>query len=603
MESRGYWDKFIRQRVNRRRALIGTAGIGAGLVAVSLVGCSSDDDGGGDQPSTSSPPSTQPTTQPTISSGETAGNNPVVDRLVVAVNYSGEESKNNVTTGGGVQAWIHRPHVETLLVRDRETGQVIPNLATEWEVDPSFTSIHFTLRKGVQFHDGWGEMTAEDVAWNYNEHMRLVEGEATAITDRVVSVDVLGDYEILMHLEKPDPEGLNWFATDHYSQAGILSKKHWESVGDPESLDDPAVAATGPYKLVEWKAGESILFEAVEDHWRRTPDFKELEYRIINENSTRLAALLAGEVHVAILPTDITESAVERGMQAVKANLAAYHTWMMFYGGATRRTDTGEFRFPDSPLTDMRVRKAYNKAVDRPALNQAFLKNGGEMSMGVSHFHPVQHKEIYDTSWDTRWPEEHGFDPDEASKLLTAAGFNSDNQLTPTVFRSYQVGVPEGPDMQEAIMGYWSALGSVNPSMLSLDRATERAQARNHEHEHHFWMGSSSTLAVSRYRIGHTNSASAAARDPTYTGDFDGVNTKEFEDLIFKTLGEPNSELFNEGSRQVGEIAFSQHMDMPLFWLPTTWVVNPEVVKGWSVSGGLSGLFSSLEYVQAVQKT
>ena len=338
----------------------------------------------------------------------------VGNRLVIGVEYSGEETKDFRISGGGAQAWLHRPHLETLLTKDCATGEPAGRLAEEWKMSEDGRFINFKLRKGVQFHDGWGEMTAEDVAWNYNVHLKA-EPSATSVNARVDNVKVVGPYEVTMQLSEPGSDVLNWVATDMYSTVGIVSKKHWESVGDPKTLNDPMLAGTGPWKLVKWTAGSSILFERVENHWRQTPAFKELEYRILNENSTRLAALLAGEIQITTLPYDLLDTATGRGMSVVKGNLPSFRVWMEFFGCCVRDIATGKYRHPNSPLMDVRVRKALDKAVDRNAINKAFLGGKGEVAV-LPHLHPT--RDGWDPSWKDRWEKEYGYDPAAAKALL-----------------------------------------------------------------------------------------------------------------------------------------------------------------------------------------
>ena len=59
---------------------------------------------------------------------------------------------------------------------------------------------------------------------------------------------------------------------------------------------------TGPFEFVERKIGSHVLYKRVENHSRQTPEFKELEFRWVPEDVTRLATLLSGEVHISDVP-------------------------------------------------------------------------------------------------------------------------------------------------------------------------------------------------------------------------------------------------------------------------------------------------------------
>ena len=76
--------------------------------------------------------------------------------------------------------------------------------------------------------------------------------------------------------------------------AYLLSKAHFDAEGQEGIQDTPV--GTGPYQYVERVSGAYVLYERVPyDHWRVNPDFSELQFFFVKEQSTRLAMLLADE--------------------------------------------------------------------------------------------------------------------------------------------------------------------------------------------------------------------------------------------------------------------------------------------------------------------
>src|SRR2546428_2895637 len=69
------------------------------------------------------------------------------------------------------------PFLETLLEVDPKTGEYTPRLAEKWSNSPDFKQWTFQLRKGVQFHNGFGSFTAKDVV---HSHALMMRPEATA---------------------------------------------------------------------------------------------------------------------------------------------------------------------------------------------------------------------------------------------------------------------------------------------------------------------------------------------------------------------------------------------------------------------------------------
>jgi ABC-type transport system substrate-binding protein len=565
-----YWRNLTRRRIDRRRLLTATGATVAG--AALLAACGGDGSKSG------------------------SGGNAAVDRLVLGVNYTGAET-NDYRLHTGAESWLLRPQYETLVTIDRKTGQYAPQLAKSWEFSKDGKSIRFKLQEGVQFHDGWGEMTAEDIAWNYNVHKKA-EPVMTTIIQTVDKVEVVGPYEVVMHLYRPERDNREFIFTDLYITAAIVSKKHWEAKGDSKDLRGHILAGTGPWKLSAREAANYIRFERVENHWRKTPDFKELEYRIINENSTRMSALLAGEVHITTVPPDSVQTVLDRGMKQITGNVPAFRVWMDFWGCCVINVRTGKYRHPNSPLLDLRVRKALNKAIDREALNKAFLRNEGETSYSA---HINSKREGWDEGWEKRWKSEYGFDQKAARALLAEAGFGPNNPLKINMLLNYQVGFPAGGDVQEAIIGYWNAVG-VKTELLTIDRAAERVKAENFEFDNHIFMYTSLSTAIAGFRVYNINPESAA-QDPKYTGNFRGMNMTEIDSLYAQIEKGVTDEQFDALAKKIGELAYTNHLNIPLWWMPASFVVNPKVVAGWEVSGSNTGLWSSLEYVEAVKKS
>ena len=77
----------------------------------------------------------------------------------------------------------------------------------------------------------------------------------------------------------------------------MVPKKYVEKVGD-EGFKKAPIGA-GPYKFVSFNPGVELVFEAFDQYWRKTPHVKRLVFKVIPDESTRLAALKRGEVDIA----------------------------------------------------------------------------------------------------------------------------------------------------------------------------------------------------------------------------------------------------------------------------------------------------------------
>jgi len=148
------------------------------------------------------------------------------------------------------------PMYEYLLCRDYQTGDVVQGsgqLAETWSHNENFTQFTFGLRKGVQFHDGWGELTSADVKFSFElaalEDSRnpnrpdFAPYDPAEDTGYVVSIETPDDYTVILNLEKPNPNIPN-FLNEVIPAMPIVSKKYVDTVGRDEASFRPI--GTGP---------------------------------------------------------------------------------------------------------------------------------------------------------------------------------------------------------------------------------------------------------------------------------------------------------------------------------------------------------------------
>jgi ABC-type transport system substrate-binding protein len=198
-----------------------------------------------------------------------------------------------------------RPALEFLVGIDRHTGAYIPELAEKWEMAPDGKSWTITLRKGVKFHEHWGECTARDVRHavflitqpdsiqsDSNTWRALMGIEKTDTIEDVArkvaqSVEISNDYQVVFQLKQAAPEFVEMISAN--TDLPIESKARWDAGG--KELYGQKVVGTGPFEFVERKVGAHVLYKRVENHWRQTPAYKELEFRWVPEGVTRLATL------------------------------------------------------------------------------------------------------------------------------------------------------------------------------------------------------------------------------------------------------------------------------------------------------------------------
>src|SRR5207249_7631019 len=165
---------------------------------------------------------------------------------------------------------------------------------------------------------------------------------------------------------------------------------------DKEGLEgfDKRPAGTGSYRYVGRQQGISITFERQDNHWRDKPAFKQLEFRIVREEPTRLAMLLSSEAHIADLPRELQKDALKKGMKIFTSTFPV--DWMTVYlGGQYYLPNDPAFK-PDVAWTKKPVRQALNMAINRKELLNTVFAGKGTMTYVRSEEHTSELQSRFD---------------------------------------------------------------------------------------------------------------------------------------------------------------------------------------------------------------
>jgi peptide/nickel transport system substrate-binding protein len=272
-----------------------------------------------------------------------------------------------------------------------------PSLAESWSVSKDGLVYEFVLRKGARFHNG-EPVTAEDVKFSF-ERYRGTSNKM--IKDRVAAVEVPDPARVRFRLKQPWPDFLTFYSSA--TGAGwIVPKKYVEKVGD-EGFKKAPVGA-GPYKFVSFNPGVELVLEAFDQYWRKTPSVKRLVFRVISDESTRLAALKRGEVDIVYsVRGELAEELQRTAGLTLKPAVIQAAFWLYF-------PDQWD---PKSPWHDRRVRLAASLAMDRPTINQALTLGHSKLTGN-----------IIPSSFDFFWqPPAPTYNVARAKQLLAEAGY------------------------------------------------------------------------------------------------------------------------------------------------------------------------------------
>jgi ABC-type transport system substrate-binding protein len=290
-------------------------------------------------------------------------NKPAVDRdtVVMAIGKEIFNLDADVSASGDSQRYAWQMY-NTLYELDRN-GEIAPSRATGMTRSPDGLAYTFTLRGGVKFHNGQ-ILKAEDVVYS----MERILDPAVRSTRRpnfapvVAKTEALDDKTVVFTLKEADGAFLNKIAGYLF----IVPKAYAVSLGSPEAFARAPIG-TGPYRFVERKIGQSVTYERFDDYFGPKPGIKHLIMRLIAEPSSRVNALLAGEVD---LSDGVPASEIDRLKQT--AGLNVYVTPIGSPLAARLYTDD-----PASPLSKAKVRLALNYAIDVNAIIKDVLHGAG----------------------------------------------------------------------------------------------------------------------------------------------------------------------------------------------------------------------------------
>jgi len=350
----------------------------------------------------------------------------------------------------GVSSRITRQIYEGLVKYKGPTTEVIPALAEKWEVNKDGTVWTFSLHKGIKFHDG-NPCDAAAIVWNFDrwrlskhpQHENQIKAGQTfeyyeaqfgGFDEKslITKVEAVNPQTVRITLKNPQGPFLANLAMFVFD---IVSPKAVEKQGLNFGKNP---VGTGPFKFVEWKVGQEVILEANKDYWDKAhaPKVQRVVIRNIKDNSQRLAALKAGEVHgfEGLNPDDVKVVRADPNLQIILR--------------PTNTTGYVAFNYKVKELRDGRVRQAIAHAINKKAIVDALY---GGTGMVANQFQPPplwgHNKELKD----------YEYNPERAKQLLKDAGFGQglkeitwdDGKKEPLQFWYMPVSRPYYPNPKE----------------------------------------------------------------------------------------------------------------------------------------------------------
>ncbi len=493
-------------------------------------------------------------------------------------------------------------------------GQVLHRLIRDWTVDASGLVYTMHLQEGAEWHTNfgeWGAFDADDFLFSLNEVAS--EGAPHPIASHARRIFLCDGCELnkiddlTVQLVRPSPTfEITWHSRAPESGAiSFHSRKHYESVGEDEAILQ--AVGTGPWEMIEIKSADFRKMRGVRNHWRHTPEWGEMIWWDVFEESTRLANFLTGQLDTALFTLDTIQDIRSEGLEDIK--------FMSFPGGLMNNANLlGMHHFPEHPAhhprpdgsppsvpvaenhfdcalpwvscdrdtasaewaTARNVRLAMALAIDHQKLVNALAFGEGRP------FHIM-----YWNSFDPR-VEQFGldelkldYDPNRAKELLAEAGYPNGFEIEVTLTGGF------GDPVGEAVATMWQNVGidailartpysSFRPTLVSRIAKGMRIHSS----------APPSIEPLKRYSILQN------AESPVNFGFEHPEWQKLLDEMTMLTDEDERWAKQAEGARWI----FDEVMVVPLFGQNVVWPVGADI-DVWEPMGGRKDWLSNWEYV------
>lgn len=318
--------------------------------------------------------------------------------------------------------------------------EVEPDLATGWEISEDGLTYTFTLREGVQFQKGYGELTSSDVVYSLNR-----------VLDPATVSQFAGDLAIIDTIEAPDPytvvitlkEPFSSFlsAVIAFRPGWVVSQAAFEEKGE-EFVNDPI--GSGPYQFESRSIGTEVLLTRNPDYFAPV-DIETVRFKFVQEDSVSELALQSGDLDLAYL---FAPESAERVLSGSASGVAGLQI-------PSFRTQWAGFNLSREAVQDIRVRKAIIHALDKRAAATAVA---GDLAQVVSSIFNPNIPGVID-------PDPFPYDPELATSLLAEAGYADGLDIDVLVIPS-----STWPDLITIFQEHWRQVG-INANLQVVERA------------------------------------------------------------------------------------------------------------------------------------
>jgi peptide/nickel transport system substrate-binding protein len=247
---------------------------------------------------------------------------------------------------------------DQLFWTDPTTGKPIPDIATSMS-EPNPLTLVLAIRRGIHFWDGH-VLTADDVAYSLQREDDPALGpDGLAYFEYVKSITATGTYQVTIKLKKPD----ELLPKELAAPSGTIAEEAYtKAKGSAYGTPSGGIMCSGPFKLLSWTPGGSIVMVRNPDYWNKSflPKVQKLTFLFTSDSATLTSALISGSIGGAyeVPPTSIPE------LQKTSAG-------KLYFGSSSEIWTINPFL---GPLSNSKLRLALSLAINRSAIaNSVFF--------------------------------------------------------------------------------------------------------------------------------------------------------------------------------------------------------------------------------------
>jgi peptide/nickel transport system substrate-binding protein len=279
--------------------------------------------------------------------------------------------------------------------------ELVPALAEKVEVSPDGLTYTFTLRKGVLFHHGFGELTADDVKFSLDRARDPQQSRYAVDLKAVSSITVSGTHQLSVVLSAPDPVFLHKIAV---GPGYIVSKAAVEQYGAAFAQKP---VGTGPFQFEQWVPDQKAVL-VKHTYWGGAPALDRVEFIPITDATAMYQAFEAGNIDLIMVSNPDRYTKYVNDPKIVIAESPGLITRFIAMNAKIE------------PFNDLRVRQAVQHAINRDDIIEHALKG-----MSVKAQSPLAPGTF---GFEAQPPYE--YNPTKAKQLLEAAGLGAGFETT-----------------------------------------------------------------------------------------------------------------------------------------------------------------------------